>query len=80
VFPSSFTTDYRSPWKQRWGGWYVTGTHGAMRHMGNTFAIDRSDPQKIDVDGGANLTELSTRVYNLITRANYEARQAVQLQ
>jgi hypothetical protein len=100
---SSFTTDYRSPWKQRWGGWYVTGTHGAMRHMGNTFAIDRSDPQKIDVDGGANLTELptrvrtglhllpssdlvallvlehQTRVHNLITRANYETRQAVAL-
>ena len=100
---SSFATDYRSPWKQRWGGWYVTGSHGSMRHMGNAFAVDRSDPQKIDVEDGANLTHLpsrvrpdlhlgpssdivallvlehQTRVHNLITRANYETRQAVAL-
>ena len=36
----SFFTDHRSPLEQRWGGWYVTGTHGAARHMGNRFAID----------------------------------------
>jgi hypothetical protein len=28
----SFSTDHRSPLEQRWGGWYVTGTHGASRH------------------------------------------------
>ena len=31
----SFVTDHRSPLDQRWGGWYVTGTHGDQRHMGN---------------------------------------------
>ena len=30
----SFDPDDRTPFRQRWGGWYVTGTHGAMRHMG----------------------------------------------
>ncbi len=24
---SSFVTDQRTPFKERWGGWYVTGTH-----------------------------------------------------
>lgn len=33
----SFVTDHSSPFDQRWGGWYVTGRHGAMRHMGNAF-------------------------------------------
>ena len=31
---------------QRWGGWYVTGTHGAARHMGNamvTHPIERGE-------------------------------------
>ena len=28
-------TDHRSPLKDRWGGWYVTGTSGAQTHMGN---------------------------------------------
>jgi hypothetical protein len=29
------TTD-RSPMNERWGGWYVTGTHGSQKHLGNT--------------------------------------------
>jgi hypothetical protein len=98
---SSYTTDYRSLFQTRWGGWYVTGTHGQMRHLGNAFALDRSDPQKMDLEAGANRSELPARVqpklhlqphsdlvalmvlehqirvHNLITKANYEARQAV---
>jgi len=33
----SFITNDRSPFMQRWGGWYVTGMHGQMRHMGNAY-------------------------------------------
>jgi hypothetical protein len=33
----SFVTDDRSPFSQRWGGWFVTGLHGDMQHMGNAF-------------------------------------------
>lgn len=35
--PEGATTD-RTPIQQRWGGWYVTGTHGDQTHMGNTMA------------------------------------------
>jgi hypothetical protein len=59
---SSYTTDYRSLFETRWGGWYVTGTHGQMRHLGNLFALDRNDPQKVDVETGANLSQLPARV------------------
>ena len=38
----SFFTDHRSPLEQRWGGWYVTGTHGSSSHMGNRLAIDEN--------------------------------------
>ena len=31
----SFITDHRSPLEQRWGGWYVTGTHANAGHLGN---------------------------------------------
>ena len=53
----TFTTDHTSPFKERWGGWYVTGQHGAMRHLGNkVFAKDdTSDP---DLESGANATQL----------------------
>ncbi|HEY6403186.1 MAG TPA: hypothetical protein VI479_17330 [Blastocatellia bacterium] len=30
-----FVTDHASPLKERWGGWYVSGAHGAERHLGN---------------------------------------------
>ena len=33
----SFVTDDRSPFAERWGGWFVTGLHGDMRHMGNAY-------------------------------------------
>ena len=29
-------TNDQSPMKERWGGWYVTGTHGDQKHLGNT--------------------------------------------
>lgn len=98
---SSYTTDYRSMFQTRWGGWYVTGTHGQMRHLGNIFALDRNDPQKVDMESGANqsglparvrpnlhlephsdlvalmVLEHQIRVHNLITKAQYETRQAI---
>jgi hypothetical protein len=57
----TFTTDHSSPFSERWGGWYVTGTHGSLRHMGNVVSADRSDPEKIDREAGANVTDLSGR-------------------
>jgi len=50
--------DDRTPFAQRWGGWYVTGTHGAMRHMGNV-AGGRSATDHPLFDGAAmNRTSL----------------------
>ena len=96
----TFSTDYRSPFHQRWGGWYVSGTHGKERHMGNVVAQNRDEPEELDVEAGANVTNLNdllhtaryltphsdivalmvlehqTRMYNLITRANFETRSA----
>ena len=53
----SFFTDHRSPLEERWGGWYVTGTHGNSRHMGNQMASDEAGT--IDADAGANATGLN---------------------
>ena len=56
----TFTTDHTSPFSERWGGWYVTGSHGDQRHMGNAFLEDKSESEKIDREAGANLTDLSS--------------------
>lgn len=58
---SSFVTDHRTPFLQRWGGWYVTGSHGSIRHMGNAIAKDPRKPEAIDRDSAANLSSLGNR-------------------
>src|SRR6202167_5948119 len=37
----SFTTGHESPFSERWGGWYVTGTYGSQTHMGNVLVEDK---------------------------------------
>jgi hypothetical protein len=52
--------DHTTPFAERWGGWYVTGTHGAMTHKGNQFAPgNRTDPGP---GAGQNVVELSGRL------------------
>ena len=58
----SFDTDQTSPLKERWGGWYVTGTHGSQRHMGNVCVRDKDHPDLLDPESGANLTSLQSRL------------------
>lgn len=55
----SYITGHESPLRDRWGGWYVTGTHGSQSHMGNAFVQNREHPEQIDRAGGANLLNLS---------------------
>jgi hypothetical protein len=55
-------TDHRSPLDERWGGWYVTGTHGEERHLGNAVGHDSSNPTLLDTFGTQNLTSLSRKV------------------
>jgi hypothetical protein len=51
------TTD-ASPFAQRWGGWYVTGETGSLRHMGNGVATDPSKPESIFSNQTLNLKSL----------------------
>jgi len=51
-------TDDRTPFQDRWGGWYVTGTHGGMHHKGNAVARDRTKPDVLETQGTQNLTTL----------------------
>lgn len=58
----SFRIDHTSPLEQRWGGWYVTGTHGEAKHLGNMVVTNRRDPEKQDNSANMNLQELDQRV------------------
>lgn len=55
--------DQTSPLKERWGGWYVTGTAGKQTHLGNLIVDERErDPELIDNSAGLNVTDLSKRI------------------
>jgi hypothetical protein len=62
VQTASFITGQQSPLKERWGGWYVTGTHGAQTHMGNVVVQDKEHPEQLDRAAGANITDLSKHI------------------
>jgi hypothetical protein len=62
VQTESFITSQQSPLSQRWGGWYVTGTHGAQTHMGNVVVQDKEHPEQLDRAAGANITDLSKHI------------------
>jgi hypothetical protein len=51
-------TDHRSRFEDRWGGWYVTGTHGGMHHLGNAVGHEPDHPEVLDTRGALNLTSL----------------------
>lgn len=58
---NAMITDHRTALDQRWGGWYVTGTHGSQSHMGNAVAHNSSQPQLLDIKGTQNLTSLEKK-------------------
>jgi hypothetical protein len=60
AYTSTFiaTIDHRTPFSQRWGGWYVTGTHGSQTHLGNAIAPDPLRPLDLEVEGAQNVTSL----------------------
>jgi hypothetical protein len=37
--------------EQRWGGWYVTGTHGEQRHLGNRVFPSAAEAKTPSTDG-----------------------------
>jgi hypothetical protein len=56
----SYRTDYTSPLRERWGGWYVTGTCGKQVHLGNLIA-DKGRVEAEDNTRGVNVTDLHDR-------------------
>lgn len=103
---STYHIDHTSPLKERWGGWYVTGTQGKQKHLGNLIGKnligrENGSPEETDNTAGMNVTSLARRLngsnylnessdvvalmvmehqttaHNLMTAANFEARQVL---
>jgi len=58
----SFRIDHSSPLHHRWGGWYVTGTHGSQTHLGNLIVPRRPEPRDLKNESGLNVADLKGRI------------------
>ncbi len=99
VFPNSegtpsrsraIITDHRTPFEDRWGGWYVDAAHGEQRDRANAVAPDPASPEdlqkltmKFSPAGYLSTTsdivalmtfEHQTQMTNFITRLGWKAR------
>ena len=51
--------NHRTPIEDRWGGWYVTGSHGSTIHRGNLVGAEAFQKQEKQPNYLGNLTDLS---------------------
>lgn len=51
--------NHRTPFEERWGGWYVTGTHGSQTHRGNLAGKEAFARQVAEPNHSGNVTNLS---------------------
>jgi hypothetical protein len=56
----SYRIDHRSPLRERWGGWYVSGTAGGQPHLGNRLVRQRDNPRHLDEEPALETTDLAS--------------------
>jgi hypothetical protein len=57
----NYLTDHRSPITERWAGWFVTGSAGKGRHLGNAPVANRNVRDIIVDDANLKTTDLRSR-------------------
>jgi hypothetical protein len=57
---ASIDTTDATPWKSRWGGWYVTGQHGNQQHLGNVVIKTQQDLDNVEALRRGNLDTLQS--------------------
>lgn len=55
----SVRVNHTTPVEERWGGWYVSGTHGEQLHLGNLIVRDGKLKRPVTNDQGRNVTDLA---------------------
>jgi hypothetical protein len=58
----SHNVNHTTPFKNRWGGWYATGTHGKQTHMGNRTVDEDENYSQEDDASSQNVTSLANRI------------------
>jgi hypothetical protein len=77
--------DHRTPFEDRFGGWYVTGNTGSMKHLGNASYTDSGQAQPLSGNDASDIVAIlvfdhQMFMMNLITRVGWDFRVAAYLQ
>ena len=57
----NYVSDHRSPFDERWAGWYVTGAPPSFTHLGNALLTDRDHPENLTTPETVSVTSLESR-------------------
>jgi hypothetical protein len=58
---ANYITDDRSPLEERWAGWFVTGSTGKARHLGNPDAVTGTPAEPMAVSHATTTESLADR-------------------
>ena len=61
LYAPVYSSDHRTPFDVRWGGWYVTGRHSLPRHMGNALVAGVSTIDSMVTPETLQVTSLKGR-------------------
>jgi hypothetical protein len=70
LFAPVFSTDHRTPFEFRWGGWYASGRHSLPRHLGNATV----DPGRTNEDMVTEATVHAASLDGLFDPGGYPSR------
>jgi hypothetical protein len=59
LYAPVYSTDHRTPFDMRWGGWYVTGRHSLPRHMGNAMVTGKATTDSMVTPDTLQVTSLA---------------------
>lgn len=73
--------DHRTPFEERFGGWYVTGDSGSMKHLGNAVFTESGAAQPAPGSSASDIAAIlvfdhQMHMMNLITRVGWDFRLA----
>ena len=65
-------TDHRTPFEKLWGGWYVSGTSGSAKHMGNAVVARTSKSELQTLTGAFDAKPYLSPYSDIVALAVFE--------
>jgi hypothetical protein len=70
----AIVTDHRTPFEDRWGGWYVSAAHGEQKDRANAVAANPAEPDVLDtpLEGKFNVNNYLRPTSDIVALMTFE--------